>query len=51
MIGEVPVGRIFNIQRFSIHDGPVIFLICTVTVAISPIDSISQISLNSSSFV
>lgn len=27
-----------------------IFFICTVTVAISPIDSISQISLNSSSF-
>lgn len=28
-----------------------IFLICTVTVAISPIDSISQISRNNSSFV
>ena len=28
-----------------------IFLICTVTVAISPIDSISQILLNNSSFV
>ena len=27
------------------------FLICTVTVAISPIDSISQILLNNSSFV
>ena len=28
-----------------------IFLICTVTVAISPMDSMSQILLNSSSFV